>query len=97
MISTEKAEKIFNILRKDIVQDFVIEELTKISCLTEEKKQDLFKKVHNFYDWCSSISTIQADCNLWSIGDIASLLSIAKLEDGSNVVLAINDIILDDL
>lgn len=97
MISNEKAEKIFNILRKDIVQDFVREQLTTISCLTDDEKKELFKKVSTFYDWCTSSSTLQTSCNMWAIGDISLLLNSAVLEDGSSVVIKINDIILDDL
>lgn len=97
MISNEKAEKIFNILRKDIVQDFVREELTKISCLTEEGKKELFKQVSTFYDWCTSASTLQTSCNMWAMGEISLLLNSAVLEDGTSVVIKINDIILDDL
>lgn len=97
MISTEKAEKIFNILRKDIVQDFVREQLTTISCLTDDEKKELFKKISTFYDWCTSVSTLQTSCNMWAIGDISLLLNSAVLEDGTSVVIKINDIILDDL
>lgn len=97
MISNEKAEKIFNILRKDIVQDFVREKLTTISCITDDEKKELFKQVSTFYDWCTSASTLQTSCNMWSMGEISLLLNSAVLENGTSVIITINDIILDDL
>lgn len=97
MISNEKAEKIFNILRKDIVQDFIREQLSTVNSLTDDEKKELFKQVSTFYNWCTSSSTLQTSCNMWSIGEISLLLNSAVLEDGSSVVIKINDIILDDL
>lgn len=97
MISNEKAKKIFNILRKDIVQDFVREQLSTISCLTNDEKKELFKQVSTFYNWCTSYSTLQTSCNMWSMGEISLLLNSAVLENGTSVIITINDIILDDL
>lgn len=97
MISNEKAEKIFNILRKDIVQYYVREQLSTVNCLTDDKKKELFKQVSTFYNWCTSISTLQTSCNMWAMGEISLLLNSATLENGENVVITINDIILDDL